>query len=408
MRTLILLALAALLAASSLAGQQAPEMRSVTVAQLEQFLNDESNGWDKPVARQLAEMKLTERLSDAEEARLEKLVPGKQSRLALLALADESAFLDPPASQIPNRPPPSSGEQAALISKTVAYATEVMHLLPNLLAERTTVWFVGTPNTISPDLHTALFQANLRQPRSDGRLATTGTTRAEVFYRGGQEGYVNPADQHVECSYQIGSNAWGEFGDVLGRVADAMTHGTVTWGHWEQSSAGPLAVFAYQADLTYKFPTFCSGQTQLPPVQVHAQGEIAVNPADGSVLRVTEMWSYTVSSIAGWKPFTQEQKTAVEYAAQKIGDRTYLCPRRSTSLSLYPYFPPASGGIMGLIYSSEGLDPMSRFGLAAEPTIENINDITFRDYHLFRATVRILPDGATRAPQPDPETHPQR
>lgn len=403
MRTPILLALAALLAAPSFARDQAPEMRLVTVAQLEQFLNDQGNGWDKPVARRLAEMKLTERLTDAEEARLEKNLPGRRSRLALLALADESAFLDPPASQIPNLPPPSSGDQATLISKTVAYATEVMHQLPNFVAERTTIWFVGTPNAVSPDLHTALFQSNVRQPTSADRLATTGTTRAEVFYRGGQEGYVNAAEQQEECSHQIGSNAWGEFGEILGRVADAMTHGTVTWSHWEQGATGPLAVFSFRANLSYKFPTFCADQTQLPPVQVHAHGTITVDPADGSVLRVTEMWRYTVNSVAELKPFTQEQDTAVEYALQKIGENTYLCPRRSTSLTLYPYIPPSTNGILGLIYSSEGFDPMTRFGLKAEPTIENINDITFSNYHLFRATVRILPSGAARSPEAPPQ-----
>lgn len=231
MRTALLFAIVALLAAPSFA-KQPPATRPVTVAQLEEFLDAHRDAWDKSLARQIAEMKLTERLSDVEEDRLARTLRGGQSRLALVALADESAFLDPPAAQIPNLPPPSSAEQAALIRKTVAYAAQTMRQLPNFFAERTTIWFVGTPTAISPDLHKALFQANVRRPNSDDRLATTGSTHATVFYRSGQEGYMNAAEENEECNHQIGSNAWGEFGEVLGRVADAMTHGTVTWSHW--------------------------------------------------------------------------------------------------------------------------------------------------------------------------------
>lgn len=392
MRMPLLLALVVLLAAPSFARERTPELRPVTVAQLEQFLADHRDDWDRERARQIAALKLTERLSDAEEARLAKQLRGKRSRLALLAIADESAFLDPPATEMPNRPPPSEAEQAKLIRETVTYAHAAMRRLPNFFANRTTVWFVGTPGTVSPALQKALFEENMRPPKGDARMATTGTTRATVFYRRGQEGYMNPADEREECNHQIGSNAWGEFGEVLGRVADAMTQGSVTWKHWERGANGTMAVFAYEADLTYKFPAFCPEQTPIPPVQVHTHGEIAVNPANGAVLRVTEMWRYTFALPGTGKPYTQEQDTAVEYAQQKIGGRTYLCPQKSTSITTYPYRPPTAAGILG-IYLSAAMNLQERFGLAADPIIENINDITFTDYHLFHATVKILPGG---------------
>lgn len=398
MRTPFLLALVVLLPVPCFAGEHPPGNRAVTVAELEQYVADHQGDWDKRLAREIAAMKLTERLSDGEETTLEKRLPGKQSRLALLAIADESAFLDPPPSEMPNRPPPSSAEQADLIRKTVAYANQAMRRLPNFFATRTTVWFVGTPAVVLPALHKALFQANVRPPKSDDRLATTGTTRAAVFYRNGQEGYMNVADEKEECNHQIGSNAWGEFGEVLGRVSEAITHGTVTWSHWEQGADGPLATFAYQANLTYRFPSFCPDQTQIPPVQVHTHGEIAVDPADGAVLRLTEMWRFTVVAPGGLKPFSQEQDTAVEYAPQELGGRRYLCPQRSTSLTLYPYLPPV-GGILGALYSSPEMDLKSRFGLPREPTVENINDILFTNYHLFQATVRILSNAGGPGPR---------
>jgi len=402
MRMPLLLALAVLLTAPSFASEQTPELRAVTVAQLKRFLADHRDDWDKPRARKIAALKLTERLSDVEEAKLAKALPGKRSRLALLAVADESAFLDPPAAEIPGLPPPSSAEQTKLIRRTVAYAGEAMRRLPNFFATRTTVWFVGTPGTVSPALHKALFDANLRPPKGDDRMAPTGTTLATVFYRDGQEGYMNAAEEREECNHQIGSNAWGEFGEVLGRVADAMTHGSVNWSHWERGRNGEVAVFAYEANLTYKFPAFCPDQTPVPQVHVHAHGEIAVNPKDGAVMRVTEMWRFTMMPPGALKPYPQEQDTAVEYAPQEIGGTTYLCPQKSVSITTYPYRPPTGGGILAFLYSSGPMDLKNRFDLATEPIVENINDIAFTHYHLFHATVRILPG----SPSEPAGTHP--
>jgi hypothetical protein len=53
-------------------------------------------------------MELTERLSSTELTKLESLLKGKKARQALIVLADQSAFLAPPAQDIPSTPAPDA------------------------------------------------------------------------------------------------------------------------------------------------------------------------------------------------------------------------------------------------------------------------------------------------------------
>lgn len=378
---------------------QLPPPAPVTVAQLVQLLSASHDLSDKPLARAIANRKLTERLSHAGEARLAKALPGKESRLALLAIADESAFLGPPSSEIPALPPPSAADQTALIHKFVAYAAHAMHELPNFIAKRNTVWFLGTPDAVPPALHGALFASARMPPHGDDRLATTGSTRSTVFYRNGREAFASWWYRDQECAHQLGSNFSGEFGELLGRVASAVTHGTVAWSHWEQSPSGPLAVFSWRTDLIYQYPDFCPAQSNNQPLHIHARGEIALNPADGSALRVAEMWRYQAAVAPAWPLFTQETDTAIDYGPQALGGKIYLCPQRSVSVVAYPW--------IGALPDIERLE--RRFGLApglaADPLVEAVDDITFTGYHVFHATVRILPAGHAGPPASAP---PQR
>ena len=107
----------------------------VTVAQLEQFLSAAGGVEDFALAKQIYDLKLTERLSDANLMRLEKVLPGPNSQLALTAIADESGVLSLPAAEIPDLPPPDPGAQSALIEKVNQDATSTVKKLPDFYAE---------------------------------------------------------------------------------------------------------------------------------------------------------------------------------------------------------------------------------------------------------------------------------
>ena len=72
----------------------------VTVHELEQMLDAANEEHDGELAKQLAGLELSERLSSSQLSLWKDRLRGKKSRAALVALADESAFLDPPAAEI--------------------------------------------------------------------------------------------------------------------------------------------------------------------------------------------------------------------------------------------------------------------------------------------------------------------
>ena len=94
-------------------------VRPVTVEQLRQQLLSLSAKRDAEAATQIADLKLTERMTRDQESELEKTLPGEKSRQALLAVVDQSAFLSPPAQQTPQKPTPDLAEQRRLMSLVV-------------------------------------------------------------------------------------------------------------------------------------------------------------------------------------------------------------------------------------------------------------------------------------------------
>jgi len=89
--------------------------KHISVAQLQQIMDAaaEANRSDAAVAQQLADVSLTERLSPATLTALESKSHGNMTNECLRVLADESAFLNPPASEILSRPTPGFGAQRA-------------------------------------------------------------------------------------------------------------------------------------------------------------------------------------------------------------------------------------------------------------------------------------------------------
>ena len=94
-------------------------------------------------------MELSERLTEATLARLTAgLAADSQTALALRLLADESAFLDPPASEMPADPVPDAAAQQRMIEAARSYVKQTVQRLPNLLAKRTTNRFDDSPEAL--------------------------------------------------------------------------------------------------------------------------------------------------------------------------------------------------------------------------------------------------------------------
>jgi hypothetical protein len=189
-----------------------------------------------------------------------------------------------------------------------------------------------------------------------------------VTYRDGREVEdAQPGKDKKPEARGLGLTTFGEFGPILSVVIGDAKHGKVYWSHWEQGASGPLAVFSYRVPQESSHFTVKGGGNMARFPSYH--GEIAVDPATGTILRITLE--------SDWKPPFQlsESGILVEYGPVEIGNETYTCPVKGVALSKLPD-PGAQGtNASGSMFAAQTF----------------VNDITFTEYHVFRAETRILP-----------------
>jgi hypothetical protein len=123
----------------------AEKAKPMTVTQMEQWLAGVRGKTDEKVAKQLGGLELTERVRPALLARWEANLPGDHSRQVLTALADVSAFLDPPAADQLAAAPPDLKAQGAVLSNAIDYVVQTLTKLPDFYATRTTEHLQDTP-----------------------------------------------------------------------------------------------------------------------------------------------------------------------------------------------------------------------------------------------------------------------
>jgi hypothetical protein len=367
-----------------------PALRAQTplsVDQLDQLVPTLHAQTDAAAAKRLAGLALTERPDSARLERWQAAAPGKRTRQSLLALADQAAFLDPPAADMPAADPPDSAELHAILAHTVEYVNKTLHKLPDFYALRTTTRLeIATPAQLQRQREaTELYQLS-RSPISfqelgransalskDLRLYYVGSWDAQVTYRGGLEvadasiGKPGPAGKRSPARPPpLGLETSGEFGPILYTVLADAIRGKVTFSRWEQASAGPLAVLQY--DVPEKVSHYAvESATGGGPDYPAYHGEIAVDPASGTIGRVT---IHALSQTGG---ASIESAILVEYGSVQIGGSTYTCPLHGVA-------------------SSRAHDlANTNSAVSVAPPQTYLNDVSFTQYHLFQAETRILP-----------------
>jgi len=344
--------------------------QSVTVEDVQRILPPDKGKLDKGksdarIARQLSGLELTERMSSAKLKSLEQNVSGMKSRWALVALADASVFLGPPAADVLSQAPPDANEQQRMIDLIVEYLARTLPKLPNFYATRTIVGF--------EDIQSG------RRPRAGSgnhpSWRQVGSSKVVVAYRDGKE-VINPREwgKHPHHPEGEGLITRGTFGPILSTVIGDAAHGGMTWNRWERGSAGTLAVFRYRvpkehSHYSVSFHGLSSDKADAEPVTGY-HGEVAIDPATGTILRLTVQAEQPLGS-----PVFQGD-IMVEYGPVEIGGKTYTCPVRSVSIS------------MGDMRFMSGTDPLGEYTPGPEATL--LNDVTFENYHQFRSDSRIL------------------
>lgn len=323
---------------------------------------------DATLALQIENLQLSERLTSATLARImAQHAFGPQTQRALTLLGDRSALLDPPASELPNEPPPDASQQQHMLDAARAYVFRTLTHLPNFFATRTTSRFSG----ITPELNQTGLPVHIG-------LYPRGTYSREITFRDGKE-LIDPMkfQRPAATLPQSGLESWGEFGPEPAVVLLGVTTGSIAFHHWEQGPTGLSAVYRYsvpEQDSKYEVNYTCNGRGAF-----HAQpayhGSLTIAPDSGAILRITLQ--------ADSKPDDPITHVAsvIDYGPVEIGGPTFICPLHSLAFSVEE---------VSICFRDLKDDALVHNRELVRPLI--LNRTTFSDYHRLGSTSRIVTD----------------
>lgn len=352
-----------------------PRAAQVTAAQMEQTLRDASGHSDADLAQQISTMELTERVGVVQLTKLLALAPGEKSRMALILVADKAMFEDAPASAAVAVPAPDPAATRAMLVKVVNYVNTTNRQLPNLMAERTTTGFEDRPKQDA--LEATGIVSYSYQP-----LHWVGRSTITVTYRDRKEVVDERIKEKKEGAGIGGLSTTGEFGPILSTVVSDALKGKITWARWERENGAATGVFHYEVpeDKSNYRVQFCcvvggygaDGTADLEKFDERAgyQGEIAFNPQDGAVLRLTARAQMPSGGLVAHAGF------AIEYGPEEIGGRTYICPVH---------------GVARLeAHTTRQAAAFSKSAYRGDPKTF-LNDIAFSNYRRFGSEMRMVP-----------------
>ncbi len=354
----------------------------MTADQFDHLLPSLRHKRDTEAARAIAAVELTERPSQSQASRWAGEMPGKRSNAALDAAIDAAVLLDPQSEAMPADPMPDVREQTAILARAMEYVKKTLHKLPNFYAIRSAMGFeVATASDLASenfdaeffhkkDYHDAkLLREDLGLSASipAGHLYIEGTWQHTVTYRDGSEVEESTKTNGNSPSESLWLTTNGEFGPILSAVLGDAMHGQVRWGHWERNAASRLAVFRYSVPRNashYMVMALAGHDQELPAYH----GEIAIDSDSGTIYRITvQAWTHDPDA-------AEASGIAVEYDSVTIAGKAYICPVHS--VAYWKIYPP---------YINEDAQP------APIPWREQMNDVRFTQYHVFRSEARILP-----------------
>jgi VWFA-related protein len=217
-------------------------------------------------------------------------------------------------------------------------------------------------------------------------LHLVGNSSVTVLYRDGHEVVETIADKVKNQPPAVQTlTTSGVFGPILGTVLVDAARSNLAWSHWEQGQSGPEAVFSYKVPKEKSHYTViydsrptdpsaanCSTKAQTFSLLVAYHGEMAVDPASGTILRLV--------LVADLKPggFTVKSGIVVEYGEVSIGGRNYFVPVKSISSTLARSLQRAQ------------MNPSCFELLVREDLKASLNDVAFGQYHIFRADATML------------------
>jgi hypothetical protein len=268
------------------------------------------------------------------------------------------------------------------MAKVVDYVAKTNHRLPNFFATRTTTRFEDWPKDL---------EIKDEVPARDIPPRMVDKSNVVVRYQDGKEVVSATAAAHKRReTNEQGLFSYGLFGPILSTVLVDASHGTAEWSHWEQGASKPRAVFRYsvpmeKSNYEVKFccvPVLGLVLSLLNRISAY-HGEIAVDPDDGTIVRLTLLADLDQGDMSTLLQESEEgtplsmAEIMVEYGPVEIGGKTYFCPTRSVAVSRARTLFVSKRG------QAATLGPEKIF----------VNDVSYAHYHVFRSASRILLDG---------------
>src|SRR5215469_5465858 len=340
----------------------AAQAQSLTVKQLFSFLQSsvQMKQTDKEVAGFLSKAKLSEKLDDRTVEDMQALGIGPRTLAALRVLRDQSQALAAPApivqvKTVP-KPPPSSEEQAAIISDVREYALNYSKNLPDYICT----------------LVVRRYAAPIPGGRYGGRrgddpswqLQNTLTVKLSYFEQ--KEDYklilVNNTPTQVDYNKVGGSRSTGDFGTLLREVFEPGTEAHFDWDHWGLLRGRPTYVFGYTVKQERSKWHVTADRDEIIPAY---KGTIYVDQETHQVLRI----SLEAVDMPPTFPVKQASDT-LDYDYQDVGGQQFLLPLKNKILI-------------------NGSEVLTR------------NDNEYHLYHKYSAESAIQFDTETPAPLPD-------
>jgi len=280
---------------------------------------------DRELAGFLAKVKLTEKLDDRTLEELQgKVNIGPKTLLALHKLVDESGSLSAAAPLVePPKPkpipPPTSEEQAAIISDIREYALSYTNNLPDFICTQVTRRF-GAP----------LPGTKYGGPTGgDPRWQALDTLQIRLSFFQKKEQYkvvlVNNSVVNQDYEKVGGAKSFGEFGSMLKEIFEPSTYARFAWDHWGTLRGKRVMAFRYHVPLdSSKYQLVVDNNLRIITAYT---GLVEVEPDTHAVMRVTA----EAENIPADFPL-KKVDDVLDYDYQDLSGHTFLLPLKSQVL----------------------------------------------------------------------------
>jgi hypothetical protein len=338
----------------------------VSFVQSSEQLIKEGKQTDGELAKFLAKVKLTERLDDRVIEELQGQGIGAKTLQALEALRDRTKDLmaakpiAPEARPAP-RPPPSSEEQAAILSDVREYALNYSRNLPDFICTQVTRRYAA------PMPGTRWGGSALSEPSWQAQ----DVLQIRLSYFEQKEKYLVVLENNniISKDYEQmgGSKSFGEFGSMLREIFEPGTEARFEWDHWGTLRGKRVMAFAYHVLQSRSQYRLVVEDAKLSIITAY-RGLVEVDPDTHIVMRVSTI----AENIPPDFPI-RKAEDVLDYDFQELSGHTFLLPLKSQVLM--------SGG-----------EVLTRL------------DEEFRLYRKYTAEAEIKYDTDPIAPLPDDKT----